>query len=305
MKTPLSARVKDASLLNEVPTRRMKQPSRSVPRKARVNVVGRPLKRVMKAASKSPTQEAPNAFAGPDKTPKYLVMYHEIVERVQNGSYKPGQQLPAELDLARAMQVSLGTAQKALKLLADHGVVVRRHGHGTFVAGAAAPRNPSEIRNFRFLAEDGRSLLPVYTRVLELKKTNVHGVWSELFPEERDFVLITRVININLEFQNYSRLYLPNSRFGSLLHLGLHDLDGAAMTHFISERFRVPTLRFVHHLWRAELPPDVCRKIEAPLGTIGTEWEILGFTYADRPVSYQHVYMPPHNRRLELRDVPP
>ena len=263
------------------------------------------MKRPTSTAPKSPPAEAPSAFAVPDKTPKYLVMYHEILERVQSGAYKPGQQLPAELDLAREMQVSLGTGQKALKLLADHGVVVRRHGYGTFVAGAPAPRNPSEIRNFRFLANDGVSLLPLYTRVLELTKTNARGPWSKLFPDDREFVLIVRVINVNLEFQNYSRLFLPHSRFGSLLHLGLHSLDGAAMTHFITERFHVPTLRFVHYMWRAELMPDVCRKIEAPLGTVGTEWEILGLTYGDRPVSYQHVYMPPHNRRLELRDVPP
>jgi GntR family transcriptional regulator len=250
-----------------------------------------------------PRAEA-NAITVPGKTPKYLAIYHRIVESVQGGALKPGEQLPAELDLAREMQVSLGTAQKALRLLADHGVVVRRHGHGTFVAGAPAPRNPSEIRNFRFLADDGVSLLPLYTRVLEIARSNARGPWSDMFPDERDFVRITRVININLEFQNYSLLYLPNSRFGALLHLGLHDLDGAAMTHFITERFNVPTLRFVHHLWRSELPPDVCRKIEAPLGTVGTEWEISGFTYGDRPVSYQHVYMPPHNRRLELRDVP-
>ena len=278
----------------------------ALPRKRRrATPVGKPLKRPKKAASK-PLPPKTNTFVVvPDKMPKYLTMYHEIVERVQNGAYKPGQQLPAELDFAREMEVSLGTAQKALRLLADHGVVVRRHGHGTFVAGAQAPRNPSEIRNFRFLADDGVSLLPVYTRVLELKKTSTRGSWSDIFPDERDFVLITRVININLEFQNYSRLFLPHSRFSALLHLGLHDLDGAAMTHFISERFHVPTLRFVHHIWRAELTADVCRKIEAPLGTIGTEWEILGFTYGDRPVSYQHVFMPPHNRRLELRDVPP
>jgi GntR family transcriptional regulator len=247
---------------------------------------------------------AESAIPVPGKTPKYLAIYHRIVDMVQVGSWKPGEQLPAELDLAREMQVSLGTAQKALRLLADHGVVVRRHGHGTFVAGAPAPRNPSEIRNFRFLADDGTSLLPLYTRVLEIAKTNSRGPWTDVFPEERDLVRITRVINVNLEFQNYCRLFLPNSRFGSLLHLGLHDLDGAAMTHFIAERFHIPTLRFVHHIWRAELPPDVCEKIDVPPATVGTEWEIIGFTYGDRPVSYQHVYMPPHARRLELRDAP-
>ena len=218
--------------------------SHSLPRKRRrATPVGQPLKRPKKVASETAADRRANTLVVPDKMPKYLTMYHEIVERVQNGAYKPGQQLPAELDFAREMEVSLGTAQKALKLLRITASLSGNHGHGTFVAGAQAPRNPSEIRNFRFLADDGVNLLPVYTRVLELKKTSTRGSSSDIFPDERDFVVITRVININLEFQNYSRLFLPHSRFSSLLHLGLHDLDGAAMTHFISERFHVPTLR--------------------------------------------------------------
>jgi GntR family transcriptional regulator len=238
------------------------------------------------------------------KTPKYIAMYRRIVEMVHAGAWKPGQQLPGELELAREMEVSLGTAQKALRMLSDHGFVVRRHGHGTFIAGAPASRNPTEIRNYRFLADDGVSLLPLYTRVLEVAKTNERGPWSDLFSGEEYFVRIARVINVNFEFQNYSQLFLPNSRFASLLHLGLHDLDGIAMTHFIKERFHVPTLHFVHHIWQATLPTSICKVIDVSPGTIGTEWEILGFTYGDKPISYQHIYMPPHNRRLELRDVP-
>jgi len=238
------------------------------------------------------------------KTPKYMAMYQRILERVQAGEWKPGDQLPGELDLAREMQVSLGTAQKALRVLSDHGIVVRRHGHGTFIAGAPTSRDPTEIRNFRFLADDGASLLPLYTRVLEIAKTNEAGPWSDLFTGEEYFVRIARVINVNFEFQNYSQLFLPNSRFSALLQLGLQDLDGIAMTHFIEERFHIPTLHFVHHIRRAELPANVCKIIDVAPGTVGSEWEILGFTYGDKAVSYQHIYLPPHDRRLELRDTP-
>jgi GntR family transcriptional regulator len=245
-----------------------------------------------------------SGFAEMNGIPKYLAVHNRILSMIQAGSWKPGDQLPPELELARTMQVSLGTAQKALRLLADHGVVVRRQGHGTFVAGAPAPKNPNEIRHFRFLADDGVSLLPLYTRVLEIAETSDQGPWTTFFPGEATFVRITRLVNVNLEFQNYCRLVLPTSRFGMFLNYSLHDLDGAALTHFIGERFNAPTLHCVHHLCSVDLPDDVCQRIDVPIGTQGTEWEMFGYTFRNAPVSYQHVYMPPNRRRLELRDVP-
>jgi GntR family transcriptional regulator len=140
--------------------------------------------------------------------------------------------------------------------------------------------------------------------VLEIVETNDPGPWTAFFPGERSFVRITRLVNVNLEFQNYCRLILPVSRFGVFLTFSLHDLDGASLTGLIGERFKVPTLHCVHHLRTVDLPEGVCHGISVPVGTIGTEWEMFGYTFRSAPVSYQHVYMPPNRRRLELRDVP-
>lgn len=236
--------------------------------------------------------------------PKYVALYNRILSSIETGDWKPGDQLPAETELARFIPVSLGTVQKALRMLSDHGVVVRRHGHGTFVAGAPATKNAAEIRNFRFLADDGKSLLPLYTRVLAIEATKEKGPWSRFFSDESSFVRITRLVNVNLEFQNYCRLFLPVSRFGVFLKYGVHDLDGAAVTHLLTERFNTPTLRFVHHLRAIELPPNICKVLNIPAGSSGHEWEMFGYTYRNVPITYQHVYMPASERCLELRDSP-
>jgi len=248
--------------------------------------------------------ESAHLMPNEDGVLKYVAVYKRVVSMIKSGAWKPGEQLPPELDLARMMQVSLGTAQRALRMLSDDGVVVRRQGHGTFVAGAPTTTNASEIRNYRFLAGDGTSLLPIYTRVIDIKESTETGGWSQFFRDEESFVSIVRLVNVNMEFQNYSRLFLPISRFRPLLKFGLHDLDGAVLTHYLGEHFNIPVLRMVHHLRTIELPEPICTAVDVSKNTIGTEWEMFGYTTKNTPISYQHVYMPPHKRTLELRDSP-
>ncbi|HEX5958965.1 MAG TPA: GntR family transcriptional regulator [Hyphomicrobiaceae bacterium] len=68
-----------------------------------------------------------------DKRPRYLHVRDRLVERIQSGSWGPGQPIPSELDIAQEFGVSQGTARMAVATLAMENVVVRRQGLGTFV----------------------------------------------------------------------------------------------------------------------------------------------------------------------------
>lgn len=57
----------------------------------------------------------------------------EIEKAVREGWLKPGDKLPSEPELAMQLGVSRNSLREALKSLEDAGVVVRRHGKGTFV----------------------------------------------------------------------------------------------------------------------------------------------------------------------------
>jgi GntR family transcriptional regulator len=57
----------------------------------------------------------------------------EVRDRIRDGRFSAGFQLPPEIELATSLGVSRTTVREALLQLEQEGLVIRRHGHGTFV----------------------------------------------------------------------------------------------------------------------------------------------------------------------------
>lgn len=231
--------------------------------------------------------------------PKYLVLHEALLDAIESGVWKPGERLPSEADIVEAFPFSLGTVQRALQTLVEQGVVTRRHGQGTFVAGL--PVNANQIRNFRFLDDDGQSLLPVYGRVLSVELSEEKGPWSDFLRTERRFVRISRVISVNLEFQTFSQVFLPEGKFRGLLEIPRSSIS-VPLTHMLSERFNAPTLHVTHTVCCEQIPDDACVAIGQASGSVGMHWEIFSYTYRRIPSFYQRVYLPLTARKLQFSE---
>jgi GntR family transcriptional regulator len=70
----------------------------------------------------------------PQGGPLYLQLKRWIEDAVSRGVIKSGDALPSERDLAQKVDVSRVTVRKAVQQLVRDGVLVQRHGSGTFVA---------------------------------------------------------------------------------------------------------------------------------------------------------------------------
>jgi GntR family transcriptional regulator len=57
----------------------------------------------------------------------------EVRDRIREGRFGNSGQLPAEVELASSLGVSRTTVREALLQLEQEGLVIRRHGHGTFI----------------------------------------------------------------------------------------------------------------------------------------------------------------------------
>src|SRR5687767_10756266 len=68
----------------------------------------------------------------------------ELRQAITGGTFRPGSQLPTEAELCEMLGVSRTVVREALRVLEDDGLVVRRHGVGTFV------RNHPIIKNLNF-----------------------------------------------------------------------------------------------------------------------------------------------------------
>ena len=64
----------------------------------------------------------------------YARLRRAIAHAIQSGHLAPGHALPSERDLCRQLALSRVTVRKAIAGLVEDGVLVQRHGAGTFVA---------------------------------------------------------------------------------------------------------------------------------------------------------------------------
>jgi DNA-binding FadR family transcriptional regulator len=74
----------------------------------------------------------------------YQHIADEIVRQIESGSFKPGERLPAERDLARSLSVSRSSLREALGALEMQGRIAIKVGSGAYVS--AAPRRAQRAR---------------------------------------------------------------------------------------------------------------------------------------------------------------
>ncbi len=109
---------------------------------------------------------------GLDGGPLYRQIRAQIVRRIADGVWPPGEPLPSEFRLADEFGVSQGTVRKALDALASENVVVRRQGKGTFVAQHTHQR--ALFHFFHLVGDDGTRQLPETGRVLNCRRTRAN-----------------------------------------------------------------------------------------------------------------------------------
>src|SRR5678815_2923536 len=72
------------------------------------------------------------------------ISQQELRQAILGGTFLPGSQLPTEAELCAMLGVSRTVVREALRVLEDEGLVMRRHGVGTFV------RNHPILKNLNF-----------------------------------------------------------------------------------------------------------------------------------------------------------
>jgi GntR family histidine utilization transcriptional repressor len=85
--------------------------------------------------------------------PLYVKLKDYVRSRVEAGEWKIGQRVPSENELVDILGVSRMTANRALRELADEGLVVRVRGKGSFVA---TKKRTSQFQNVPNIADEIR-----------------------------------------------------------------------------------------------------------------------------------------------------
>ncbi len=111
--------------------------------------------------------------------PQYLRLKRYILEGMASGQWPPNDRLPSEGELTRKFTVSRMTANRALKELADQGLITRVKGVGSFAAKPKAEATMIEVRDIR--AEIAARDAQHSARVLQLVETRANDVLAAQF----------------------------------------------------------------------------------------------------------------------------
>ena len=157
--------------------------------------------------------------------PLYYQLAELIRERVRVGDLRPGEQLPAERDLAEQVGISRMTARQAISYLVREGTLEVRHGTGTFVADPKLTYDALHLLGFT--AEMMRQGGVAGSRVLEQAVVvPPPGVAGELSLAPHDHT--TRIVRLRLA--DDTPLLLETSFVPVALYPGLEHEDLAAQS---------------------------------------------------------------------------
>lgn len=229
--------------------------------------------------------------------PKYRQIIDALAGAIEGGALEPGDRLPPEPTLAKLFSVSPGTVQKALTHLANAGVIERTRRRGTFISG----RQAEDVFVFRFRNPETGELLVPFTRVLSVSQDERTGPWSELLGVER-CVRVDRLVWVEGDSPAFSQFYISPEHGRHLLDTPAENLHGASFHKILGERFNLPTVRTSHRLHSRQLCPTACTQLIVPVGTYGTVWEVVGFSYR-QATTYQILQIPAGHRPIELDAV--
>ena len=235
--------------------------------------------------------------AAPD-APKYAQLHSALATAINDGRWKPGDRVPSEGELTQETGLSLGTVQRALRMLADDGLIVRRHGSGNYVPDAHTPMDAPFI-HVRFLDDAREGYLPIYSKVLSRKPAEGKGEWSRFIPGG-DVVCIERIFAIDEKLRIYTHLYIDAQRLPSLAARPLAQLNGVNFKDLIKREHRLPLTRFSENLRVAQFDPRICKAIGVRKGTSGAVLEIVAYDSRGVPIYFQDLYIPPGEKRLFL-----
>lgn len=78
------------------------------------------------------------------KTPKYIEIMNTLRSEIDNKKWAPGEQIPSDANLFKFFQANRLTVIRALDGLVQEGLIIRKHGKGTYVSDSTPPLIPGK-----------------------------------------------------------------------------------------------------------------------------------------------------------------
>lgn len=220
----------------------------------------------------------------PGPVPLYYQLKQILRSAIERGEYQPGDQLPSEPELTRNYGISRITARQALDELETEGLVIRRHGKGTYVSEPFS--QPEQLLLADFSEDLRQAGLNPSSRLL----TFIHEPASAALAESLHLAEGAEVVRIdqlrlgNAQILAYDTTSLP-AKYRNLLS-GV-DLNQESLLQALEVRAKIPVERGTFMISATNASEEQATNLEVSVGTALLVTRSTAYTSGDEPLYVQ------------------
>ena len=170
--------------------------------------------------------------------PLYSQLMKELKEQIQNGKYKPGDQIPTEIQLSETYQVSRITVRRTIEELCAQGVLVKRQGKGTFVEAPRIYRKIENDNNMSFSEACRMNGRRPSSHIISCTVMDAENWQSEFLKlsDDRRLYHIERGLSADDLPIIYEHIYIP---VGRVTDLQAEQLENGSFTLMLREEYHI------------------------------------------------------------------
>ena len=231
-------------------------------------------------------------------------LYHQLktilLDRISQGLWKPGEQLPTEDKLVAQFGVSKATVRQALRDLAEAGMVRREQGRGTFVAAPRIQFGPRRLTSFT--EEMQASGIETGSRVLEqhVVPAPPQIAGSLQIAEGADLFLLRRLRLAGGEPMGVQTVHIAASFVPGIAAI---DFEGASLYQTLETRYGLAPEHASQKHFAMAVDASEAGLLNVPVGSPALGGERLTFLPGGRPLELTYSVMRGDRYQIELNLV--
>ncbi len=197
------------------------------------------------------------------RLPLYASIANELQFQIKRGDIKPGERLPTERNLSIELGVNRMTIRRAMQILEQLGLIIRRQGAGTYVAEPIIERQAAKLISFtKGMKSRGYE---IDSRVVQFEEIKLGtSLSNELGNKAFDFVYqIHRLRLINHEPILLERLLIPVEYFPNFIK---HDLSKRSLYEVMDSEYGVKVVQAKQSLEAVNASAYEAQLLEIELG---------------------------------------
>lgn len=217
--------------------------------------------------------------------PLYEQIKRMLVQNLIDAKWKAGELIPSEQELAANFKVSQGSVRKAIDVLVQENILIRRQGKGTYVATHA--QEGAKLRFLRLTGQDGKKAIP-QNQLISCQRTRAPAAVAKQLDLKTgaSVIEVKRLLLFNGQPLIYDILMVPAKDFQGLNAKQIEEHKGS-MYSMYEQVFGIRMVRAAEEIKAVGATEEAAQVLGLAPNTPLLQIERTSYTYGDKPLEWR------------------